>query len=233
MQNVLIFIIFLKIFSCIAHAENINNIEKNKLLESKNSININTKDLNEVKENQLKLINELNNKPINLYKEIGLPILLSIIAGLIFWYLFQVLPNNSRKKRLRPKIEKDLLDIRSTIYHLIDLAFIHNENPVSMFHNEVYNGEVSEELIELALFNKSINSKHLVDQFSNNIVIGDLLFKRTSKIKYGIERVLFFNENLSVDEILILEDIYQAINKYDFFSKNEDSFGKVIGFIAL
>lgn len=228
-KNLLTFIIFLKIFSSIAHAENINNIDNNKLFEPKNSINTITKDINEIKEDQLKLLNELNNKPINLYKEIGLPILLSIIAGLIFWIFFQVLPSNSRKKKLRPKIEKDLLDIRSTIYHLIDLAFLHNQNPVSLFHNEIHSGELSEELIQLALFNKAINRQHLVDHFSGNIVIGDLIYKRTSKIKYGIERIFFFNEQLSVNEILILEDIYQGINEYDFFNKSEDSFGTKIG----
>ena len=54
-KNLLTFIIFLKIFSSIAHAENINNIENNKLVEPKNSINTITKDINEIKEDQLQI----------------------------------------------------------------------------------------------------------------------------------------------------------------------------------
>lgn len=190
-------------------------------------VSTNKSDIESIKNYQKEILYSLNNNSINPTKEIGLPVLLSIIAGLIFWIIFQVLPDRRRKKKLRPKLENDLYNVSNSIYHLVELAFLHCENPVSHFQHDIRSGKVEKKDIELALFNKAKNHKHLVNQFKNNIVIGDLIYKSTTNIRLSIERILFFNEQLSVEEILVLEDIYQEINRYDFFNK-DDEFGSVI-----
>lgn len=201
--------------------------DKEEIAKIQKIVSTNKSDLESIKNYQKETLDSLNNKSINPTKEIGLPVLLSIIAGLIFWIIFQVLPDRRRKKKLRPKIENDLYNVSTSIYHLVELAFLHSENPVSHFHHDIRSGKVNQKDIELALFNKAKNHKHLVNQFSNNIVIGDLIYKSTTKIRLSIERIFFFNEQLAVEEILVLEDIYQEINRYDFFNK-DDQFGSII-----
>ena len=164
---------------------------KEEIIKIQELVNNNKSELEAIKNYQKKTLDSLNNKSINLFKEVGLPVLLSIIAGLIFWLIFQVLPNCRRQKKLRPKIENDLHAVSTSIYRLVELAFLHCENPVSHFHNEVRDGKVTQEDIKLALFNKAKNQKHLVDQFTNNIVIGDLIHKSTTNIRLSIERIFF------------------------------------------
>lgn len=221
-------IIFFLIFSFSSvNAEMLADNDKEEIAKIQKLVSSNKSELEVIKNYQRQTLDTLNNKSINPTREIGLPVLLSIIAGLIFWMIFQVLPDLRRKKKLRPKIENDLHSVSTSIYHLVELAFLHCENPVSHFHKEVRSGKVDQKYIELALFNKAKNHKHLVDQFSNNIVIGDLIYKSTTNIGLSIERIFFFNEQLSVEEILVLEDIYQEINRYDFFNK-DDQFGSTI-----
>ncbi|MBJ9452859.1 hypothetical protein I5560_05365 [Acinetobacter baumannii] len=208
-----------------------NNIDKNELKQLQHLIDKNTHELNSIKNNQIIFFNNLSNKKIDPIKEIGLPLLLSIVAGFIFWLIFQVIPNKRREKKLRPKIEKDLLNVSSSVYRLVELAFLHCENPVSYFKNEIHSGKVTKEEIKLALYNKAKNEKHLVNQFSNNIVIGNLIHKSTNKIGLSIERIFFFNDQLSVSEILVLEDIYQEISQYDFFNI-DDTYGVEIAGIT-
>jgi len=208
------------------------DINKEEIIKIQKLVNNNRSELEIIKNYQKSTLDALNNKSINPIKEIGLPVILSLVAGFIFWFIFQVLPDHRRKKKLRPKIENDLHNVSTSIYHLVELAFLHSENTVSHFHTEIRNGKVTKEDIRLALFNKAINHKHLVDQFRNNIVLGDLIYKSTTDIRLSIERIFFFNEQLSVEEILVLEDIYQEINRYDFFNKDEQ-FGTIIRGIFL
>lgn len=209
------------------YAESVNNIDKSELKRLHHLIVKNTDELNSIKNSQIIFFNSLANKKIDPVKEIGLPVLLSIIAGFIFWLIFQVIPNKRRERKLRPKIENDLLNVSYSVYRLVELAFLHCENPISYFTNEIQNGKVTEEEIKLALYNKAKNKKHLVNQFSQNIVIGDLINKSTNKIGLSIERIFFFNDQLSVSEILVLEDIYQEISRYDFFNI-DDNYGTEI-----
>ncbi|EPR9360489.1 hypothetical protein ACU9QV_003075 [Acinetobacter baumannii] len=181
-------------------------------------------ELKQIKSNQISIINNLTNDSINLKKEIGLPVFLSVIAGIIFWIIFQLIPAQKRKNKLRPKIEKDLLKISSTIIHMVQLTMLHNENTVSLFYEEISSGQITKELIETGLYNKALNKDHLVGNFSNNIVIGKKIYDYAREIEERIERIFYFNEQLDTKEILILDDIYQTLKTYglsDYDSKYE------------
>ncbi|MEI1721604.1 hypothetical protein V8P88_16125 [Acinetobacter baumannii] len=187
----------------------------------KNIENLNL-ELKQIKSNQISIMNTLTDDSINFKKEIGLPVLLSVIAGIIFWIIFQLIPAPKRKNSLRPKIEKDLLKISSTMIHMVELTMLHNENPVSFFYEEISSGQITKELIETGLYNKALNKDHLVGNFSSNIVIGKKIYDYASEIEERIERIFYFNEQLDTKEILILEDIYQTLKKYglsDYDSK--------------
>ena len=149
-----------------------------------------------------------------------IPIGLSIFSGFVFWIIFQLIPLYIRKSKLRPKIEDDLLYINNTIGHLIDLAMKHAESTTSMFYKEISNYELTLDDLHIGLMNKSLNQSFLVDDFSDNIVIGELIYKKTKTINTKIDRIFYFNDQLSAAEILVLEKIHQALYKYHFSDFN-------------
>ncbi len=177
--------------------------------------------IEEIKDTQKTVLKSLNNDSINPIKEIGLPIILSIISGIIFWIIFQAIPTHKRKKQIRPKIENDLNNISNTMIHMVQLSLLHCENPVSYFSDEISKGNLTKELIEIGLYNKALNTFHLVGPFSQNIIIGESIYNHTQKIEERIERIFYFNDQLSVKEIYILDEIYQLIKKYRFEDFNK------------
>lgn len=181
----------------------------------------NTVDIKDIKYQQELITSQKNNDSINYKKEIAIPVALSILAGFIFWIIFQVLPSFKRKRKLRPKIEKDLIHISSRLHHMFDLVMTHRENNASNFHEEIIDNNLTKDLINLGLQNKALNETYLFDQFSNNLVIGDKLFDYVDTIDIKIDRIFNFSDQLSANEILVLEEIHQALNVYDFSNFNE------------
>lgn len=177
-------------------------------------------DVHDIKTQQNLILANQNNKSINLIKEILIPTGLSIFSGFVFWVVFQLIPLHIRKSKLRPKIEDDLLYINHTIGHLIDLAMKHAESTISMFDKEIANYELTLDDLHIGLMNKSLNKSYLVDIFSDNIVIGELIYNKTKTINTKIDRIFYFNDQLSADEILVLEKIHQALYKYNFSDFN-------------
>jgi hypothetical protein len=177
-------------------------------------------DLNVIKDQQKQISNNLTDDSFNYIDDLVKPIGQSIIAGFIFWIIFQVRPQYFRKIKLRSKVEADLLFINSTMGHLIDLAMIHTENPVSLFHAEFTNNQFTKNLFEIGLMNKALNESYLVGPFSNNIVLGEKIFNEVKTIDKKIDRIFNFSDQLSPKEILVLEEIHQEINKYGFSDFN-------------
>ncbi|WP_180172427.1 hypothetical protein [Acinetobacter sp. YH12023] len=210
---ILVFSLFLTPYS---NSQEINKTHKEFLITTEQT-SPNVRDIE--KQQNLILANQYN-KSINPIKEILIPIGLSIFSGFVFWVVFQLIPLYIRKSKLRPKIEDDLLYINNTINHLIDLAMAHAESTTSMFHKEIANYELTLDDLHMGLMNKSLNKSYLVDIFSDNIVIGELVYKKTETINTKIDRIFYFNDQLSSDEILVLEKIHQALYKYHFSDFN-------------
>jgi len=210
---ILVFSLFLTPYS---NSKDIDQTHKELLITTEQT----SSNVHDIKTQQNLILANQNNKSINLIKEILIPIGLSIFSGFVFWALFQLIPLHIRKSKLRPKIEDDLLYINNTIGHLIDLAMKHAESTTSMFHKEITNYELTLDDLHMGLMNKSLNKSYLIDVFSDNIVIGELIYKKTKTINTKIDRIFYFNDQLSADEILVLEKIHQALYKYHFSDFN-------------
>lgn len=210
---ILVFSLFLTPYS---NSKDIDQTHKELLITTEQT----SSNVHDIKTQQNLILANQNNKSINLIKEILIPIGLSIFSGFVFWALFQLIPLHIRKSKLRPKIEDDLLYINNTIGHLIDLAMKHAESTTSMFGKEITNYELTLDDLHMGLMNKSLNKSYLVDVFSDNIVIGELIYKQTKTINTKIDRIFYFNDQLSADEILVLEKIHQALYKYHFSDFN-------------
>ena len=135
MKKSILYIFLIIFFSNVLHASETDK-KYNFIINKTEEI---SKVLNEVKLQQKLFLENEKNDSVNILKEVIIPTTLSVLAGFIFWAVFQAIPLYLRKRKLRPKIDNDLLNINSTMAHLIELAMLDTENPVSRFHSELLN----------------------------------------------------------------------------------------------
>ena len=82
-----------------------------------------------------------------------LPILLSVVAAIIFWLVFSHIPEQKRRKKLRPIVELALFDTYKKLFSLFDLVMRHSSHSPSFFQSQIRAGNLSEEDIKLGLQN--------------------------------------------------------------------------------
>ncbi|MDR3597053.1 hypothetical protein [Clostridium sp.] len=166
---------------------------------------------------------------LNIVKDIIIPILLSVVAGIIFWLIFNYFPDKNRKSKIRPKIEFNMFTIYKELIYYLDYILAYNINTSTFFQFQLKGGILEKEDFELGLQNKCANNTYLYDEnHSKFIVIGNLLVDRASKINNEIERIFLFNQFLSVDEILLLEKIREKLSVYEFKANAQSPYGSPI-----
>lgn len=154
---------------------------------------------------------------INTIKDIVLPIALSVVSAVIFWFAFNLFPEKRRYNKIRPKVDYNMYSIYSNLFHYFDLALTHNKNSPSMFQHEIRGGILKKETIILGLQNKSlINYPKSGEIPFNYIIIGHSLDDIASRIDIEINRLFSFNTYLKADEILLLEKIRTKLFTYDY-----------------
>lgn len=146
------------------------------------------------------------------------PMILSLLSALIFWLVFLYFPNEIRKRKIRPVIELDILNIRNSIFSIFDSIMMSSKNGPSFFQNEIRSGLLSRDDIWLGLQNKCLNESYLYDHkiHLQLLIIGDLIYKNSKHINYLIDKVFNFSQFVCSDEILLLEKIREELRKYDY-----------------
>ncbi len=76
----------------------------------------------------MKIINGINPE-----KEIIIPIIVSLVASLIFWYFINYRSDKMKKNKLRPKVDERICIIYFKLFKYFDLIFRATENSPSMF----------------------------------------------------------------------------------------------------
>jgi len=149
---------------------------------------------------------------------IFLPILLSIIAALIFWAVFAYLPEQKRRKKLRPIVELGLFDAYKQLFALFDLIMRHSNNSPSFYQSEIRAGKLSEDAIALGLQNKCLNESYRYDPHVKDklLVIGQEILDRSLEIDELANKVLSFHTYATAEELLLLEEIREKIRVYHF-----------------
>jgi hypothetical protein len=150
-------------------------------------------------------------------KEILNAICLNIAAAIIFWLIFAFVPEKRRRNKVRPKLELGIYQVYSTLFALFDSIIRFDVHSPSSFQKEIKGKRLRSEDIELGLQNKCLNETFLYDKEISHLLIpiGKDLFEKRSKIDQLIERVFAFSENLTITEILILEQIRGKLEAYD------------------
>lgn len=159
-----------------------------------------------------------------------LPVILSFIAGLVFWVIFSYIPDNKRRRKLRPVVELALYDVYKLLFQLFDAILRHQENSPSFYQKEIRSGQLTEEIIKLGLANKCLNESYLFDKNINQslIVIGHRIVEYSHGIDEIANKIISFNEYASAQEILLMEKIREEIRKYHFNEKSVTSEAKAV-----
>lgn len=147
-----------------------------------------------------------------------LPILLSIVAAIVFWLVFSYLPERKRRKKLRPIVELALFDTYKQLFSLFDLIMRHSSNSPSFFQSEIRAGKLSEDDIALGLQNKCLNESYLYDPHVKNrlLVVGEEILDRTLELDELANKVLSFHTYATAEELILLEQIREKIRVYHF-----------------
>ena len=150
------------------------------------------------------------------------PLILSLMSALIFWISFSYIPNRNRKNKLRPVLELDVFQIYNNLFSLFDLIMKHNVNNPSSYQSEIRGDLLTRADIELGLQNKCLNESYLFDSDINQnlMVIGEKLYEHSKNIDILVTKVLNLSQYVSPEEIILLEQIRQEVQKYDYSEKN-------------
>lgn len=149
-----------------------------------------------------------------------LPIILSIIAAIIFWLVFNYFPEKRKFKKIRPKIEFDLFQIHfELVFYFFKLYQISPFRSVENQH-KIEAGCLTKNEIELWLQNKCLNDTYKYDSNSNKLIpIGEELKRIALKYSERLQKLLNFVDYLSVNEILLLQKIEYILFTYDYESE--------------
>lgn len=147
-----------------------------------------------------------------------LPVLLSVVAAIVFWLVFSYFPEQKRRKKLRPIVELALFDTYKQLFSLFDLVMRHSSRSPSFFQSTIRSGKLSEDDIQLGLQNKCLNESYLYDPTVKDslLVVGDEILDRTINIDELANKVLSFHTYATAEELVLLEKIREKIRVYHF-----------------
>ncbi|MGL1934472.1 MAG: hypothetical protein OCD01_05610 [Fibrobacterales bacterium] len=151
-------------------------------------------------------------------KDLLIPIVLSIIAAFIFKFIFNDLPYISRRRKIRPKINHQYIEIYELCEKVFDEIMRPNRFSNSYYGHVIRNNNMSVTDFKDGLQNKILNDSH---NFEDAIKlhmdsIGKSVWNRLNEIISKIINIYEFEKYLPTNEITILESIKIAIHSSEF-----------------
>ena len=135
-------------------------------------------------------------------------IITSLVASIVFYLFFQLMPERIRYRRIRTRIEAELTEIASSLFFYLEEPFRYDMHSASFFQDEMCNGFITKRDFELGLYNKCLNESYLFDENRDKMmVVGNVLKKHADETSKKIHQVLLNQHYLTSNEILIIEDI--------------------------
>ena len=146
-------------------------------------------------------------------------IITSLVASVVFYLFFQLIPEKIRYRKIRPRIEVELVEIASSLFFYLEEPFRCNMHSASFFQDEMCNGFVNKRDFELGLCNKCLNESYLFDENRDKMmVVGDVLKKHADEVSRKIHQVLLNQHYLTSNEILIIEDVDRLLYTHSYDS---------------
>jgi len=150
-------------------------------------------------------------------------VITSLVASIVFYLLFQFLPEKIRYQKIRPRIEVELTEIASSLFFYLEEPLRYNTHFASFFQDEMCDGFITKRDFELGLYNKCLNESYLFDENKDKMmVIGNVLKKQADEVSKKIHQILFNQHYLNSNEILIIEDIDRLLYTHLYDSNASD-----------
>ncbi len=209
--------------------------QNNKLSQTLDSLQHQNDKLKKEIENQTfkidTLVQQQNNSEYHYFRDFINPIILSVIAGIIFWLIFSFFPEHKRLKKLRPKLDLDIYQAYMNLFFLLDLVMRPNSHSPSNYQQKIKGNKLTQDDLELGLQDKCLNETYLYDSHVSKVLmpIGKSLFDRASEIDLNIENLYSFSNYLTADEILLLEKIRKKLKVYDLNNYSKSAISLISG----
>ncbi|HIF9211327.1 TPA: hypothetical protein ACX6QX_000596 [Photobacterium damselae] len=218
-------------FSGYVIAENIDQVNllndnKKQLLDIKNELTLIKGKSLETNE-KIKTL-EKNASEIDYYNLFFVPIFISCLVWLFTTYI----PEKRRTKKFRFKIELNLFKISgqlNAIFHNVMHYHEHQTQSSLTYQNELISPDISFDDFKVGLQNKTYNSNNY-DKETNRILhpIGKNLLFASNNLNSRIQELYILSDHLSPSEIMMIDNINSALNKYGI----ESTLGNDISYIV-
>lgn len=150
-------------------------------------------------------------------KEVLIAVVTSLIASIVFWIVFNYIPDKCRYNKVRPKVEFDIYEIFFGLAGYISIALKINEYGWSFPMNRVESGQATQQDFDLWLQNKCLNDSYKFDEMAPHLLpVGPSLVKSANDLREKIERSATYYTFMTADEILLLRRISAKLFVYSY-----------------
>lgn len=141
----------------------------------------------------------------------------SLVASIVFWIVFNEIPLIYKYKRIRPRVEEDIIDIKAHLLFFIQIPFLQSVHSSSVFQSDIEKQKIRKEDFENALYSKCLSEERCVNGLEHRLLpVGEKLESCADELDKRIDRIQRYSNYLKTKEVLILKEIGEKIHKYDF-----------------
>ena len=149
-------------------------------------------------------------------------IVTSLIASFLFWIVFNLIPWICKYIRIRPRVEKDIMDIKTHLLFFIDIPFLQSVHSPSVFQPDIEKQKICKADFENALYGKCLSVERCIGEFEHRLLpVGKKLESNANELDKRLDKIQRYSDHLKTREILLLKEIGEKIHKYDFVEHNE------------
>lgn len=157
-------------------------------------------------------------------------IITSLIAAVIFWFVFNFIPNKCEQKKVKPMIDFNLYQIYFKLSFFLQIPFRPKMTHSMYSQNKFNNGLFTLEDFRLFLSTKCLSEDYQkIDEIAKHLLpIGDTLKKESQEILEMIQGTYVFNKYLSAEQIILCRKIADKLSMHSFDLKAFEKDGNLI-----
>ena len=142
-------------------------------------------------------------------------IITSLIASLVFWIVFNLIPSAYKHFKIRPRVEQDILDIKDNLLFVIQIPFLQSTHSASHYQNDIRENKLKKEDFENALYGKCLNETQCINEFENRLLaVGKKLKDCIGELDKKLDRIYRYSDYLKTSEILLLKEMGEKLHTY-------------------
>lgn len=150
-------------------------------------------------------------------QDIAISIATSLIASLVFWVGFNLIPFICKYIRIRPRIESDINEIGTHLFSFIEVPFLQSVHSPSDFQKEIKGRKMCKKDFENALYGKCLSKDQCINEFEHRLLpVSEKLESRANELDKRLDRIQRYSSYLKTKEVLLLKEIGERIHAYEF-----------------